>query len=66
MKPRIRGKRGKTLPEHLDEQTQRLLREAAETPSEAYRDLLMRRVSKLEEASRMEKWLASPELRRPT
>ena len=66
MKPRIRVKRDMTLPERLDEQAQRLIREAAKAPSEAYRNLLMRRVSQLEEASRVERWLASPELRRPT
>jgi hypothetical protein len=33
--------------------------------SEAYRDLLLRRLSKLEEALRVQKWLASPELQAP-
>jgi hypothetical protein len=66
MKPFIRVKRDKKLPELLDEQAQRLLEEAEKAPSEAYRDLLIHRVSKLEEASRVERWLASPELRRPT
>jgi hypothetical protein len=66
MKPFIRVKRDKTLPELLDKQAQRLLEEAEKAPSEAYRDLLIHRVSKLEKASRLERWLASPELRRPT
>jgi hypothetical protein len=65
MKPRIRVKRDKTLAERLDDDALRLLREAAKAPSEAQRDLLMRRVSQLEAASRVEKWLASSRLRRP-
>jgi hypothetical protein len=64
MKPFIRVKRDKKLPEILDEKAQ--LEEAEKAPSEAYRDLLIHRVSKLEEASRVERWLSSPELRRPT
>lgn len=66
MSMHIRVKHDKTYQELLDEEAQRLLAEAAKAPSEAYRDLLMRRVSQIETASRTEKWLASPELRRPT
>jgi hypothetical protein len=66
MKQGIRVKRDKTFQERLVEEAQRLLREAAKAPSEAYRNLLMRRVTKLEKASRTQRWLASPELRRPT
>ena len=66
MKLRIRVKRDKAFQERLDEEAQRLIREAAKTPSEAYRDLLLRRVSQIEAASRTQKRLASPELRRPT
>jgi hypothetical protein len=66
MKPRIRVKRDMTIPERLFVEAQRLIREAAKAPSEAYRNLLMRRASQLEEALRVERWLASPELRRPT
>jgi hypothetical protein len=62
----IRVKHDKTYQERLDEEALRLLEEAEKSPSEAYRDLLMRRVSQIEEASRTERWLASPELRRPT
>ena len=39
------------------------MQEAEKAPSEAYRDLLMRRVSQIGAASRVKKWLASPELR---
>lgn len=66
MKQGIRVKRDKTFQERLNEEAQRLILEAAKTPSEVYRDLLLRRVSKLEEDSRVERWLSSPELRRPT
>lgn len=66
MKQGIRVKRDKTFQERLDEEALRLRQEAAKTPSEAYRDLLLRRINKLEEDSRVERWLASPELRRPT
>jgi hypothetical protein len=66
MKLRIGVNRDKTFQKRLDEEVQRLLQEAEKTPSEAYRDLLMRRVSQLEAASRAQKWLASPELRPPT
>ncbi len=62
----IRVKHDKTLQERLDEEAQRLLEEAEKSPSEAYRDLLMRRVSQIEASSRVQKWLASAELRRPT
>jgi hypothetical protein len=50
----------------LSEEIRRLEREVATTPSGAYRDLLLRRVSQLEAASRLEKWLSSPGLRPPT
>jgi hypothetical protein len=66
MKQRICIKHDKTFQERLDEEALRLKQEAAKTPSEAYRDLLLRRVSQLEASSCMEKWLASPGLRRPT
>ncbi|WP_425905734.1 hypothetical protein [Nitrobacter sp. TKz-YC02] len=62
----IRVNRDKTYQERLDEEAQRLLEEAEKSPSEAYRDLLMRRVSQIEAATRRDRWLASPELRRPT
>ena len=62
----IRVKHDKTYQEFLDEEAQRLLEEAAKAPSEAYRDLLMRRVSQIEASPRVQKWLASAELRRPT
>lgn len=66
MSQHTRVKYDKTYQERLDEEAQRFLEEAEKTPSEAYRDLLMHRVSQIEAASRTEKWLASPELRRPT
>ena len=66
MSQHIRVKYNKTFQERLDEEARRLLEEAAKAPSEAYRDLLMRRVNQIEAASRRERWLASPELRRPT
>jgi hypothetical protein len=66
MSQRARAKHDKTLQEHLDEEAQRLIQEAEKAPFEAYRDFLMRRVSQLEAASRVEKWLTSPGLRRPT
>ena len=62
----IRVKHDKIYQELLDEEAQCLLEEAAKAPSEAYRDLLMRRVSQIEASSRVQKWLASAELRRPT
>jgi hypothetical protein len=65
MGKRIAVKRDKTLQERLFAEAQRLIQDAAKTPSEAYRDLLLRRVSKLEEALRVQKWLASPELQAP-
>jgi hypothetical protein len=61
----IRVKHDKTFQARLDEEAQRLLEEAAKSSSEVYRDLLMRRVSQIERR-RAQKWLASPELRRPT
>jgi hypothetical protein len=66
MKQRICIKHDKTFQERLGEEALRLKHEAATTTSEAYRDLLLRRVSQLEASSRTEKWLASPGLRRPT
>jgi hypothetical protein len=66
MRQRIRAEHDKTFQERLSEEARRLEREAATTPSEAYRDLLLRRVSQLEAASRLEKWLSSPGLRPPT
>jgi hypothetical protein len=66
MSQRIRAEHDKTFQERLSEEARRLEREAATTPSEAYRDLLLRRVSQLEAASRLEKWLSSPGLRPPT
>jgi hypothetical protein len=59
-------KHDKTFQERLDEEALRLKQEAAKTTSDAYRDLLLRRVSQLEASSRVEKWLASPGLQRPT
>ncbi|MDR6302549.1 hypothetical protein GGQ85_000220 [Nitrobacter vulgaris] len=56
MKSRIRVKRDKTLHERLGEQACRL-KEKAANASGAHRD---------EEAPRVERWLASAELRRPT
>ncbi|GAB1715383.1 MAG: hypothetical protein NTAFB05_04250 [Nitrobacter sp.] len=66
MSQRIRAEHDKTFQERLSEEVRRLEREAATTPSDAYRDLLLRRVSQLEAASRLEKWLSSPGLRPPT
>ena len=66
MNQRNRVKQDRTFQERLFVEAQRLIREAAKAPSEAYRNLLMRRVRKLEEASRLERWLASAELRRST
>jgi hypothetical protein len=65
MKPRIRVKRDKTLHERLGEQAQRVKEDFAKTPSDSYRELLLRRASEAEAGSRLEKWLASPELRPP-
>jgi hypothetical protein len=64
MKPRIRIKRDITLPERLVEEVKRLIREA-KAFFKAYRNLQMRCVSHIEE-DRVKRWLASPELRRPT
>jgi hypothetical protein len=57
MKPRIRVKRDKTLPERLHQKPCRVKENGAKASSDADRD---------EEASRLEKWLESPGLRRPT
>lgn len=59
-----RSNRVKTLHEHerLFAKVLRFIRPAAKIPLEA---LLPRRVSQLEEASRVARWLASPELRPP-
>jgi hypothetical protein len=66
MSQRIRVKHDKTFQERLSEEVRRLEQEAATTPSDAYRDILLRRVSQLEAASRLENWLSSPGLRPPT
>lgn len=65
MNLRIRVKHDKTYQERLKEQARRLKKDACKTPSDAYRELLLRRASEAEAGSRMEKWLASPELRPP-
>lgn len=66
MKLRIRVKHDKTFQERLNEQAQRLKEDFAKTPSDAYRELLLRRASEAEAGSRVARWLASAELRRPT
>jgi hypothetical protein len=65
MSQRIRVKHD-TVQKLLSEEVRRLEREVATTPSGAYRDLLLRRVSQLEAASRLERWLSSPGLQPPT
>lgn len=65
MSQRIRVKHD-TVQKLLSEEVRRLEREVATTPSGAYRDLLLRRVSQLEAASRLEKWLSSAGLQPPT
>lgn len=67
MNLRIRVKHDKTFQERLNEQAKakRLREDFAKTPSDSYRELLLRRASEAEAGSRLEKWLASPELRPP-
>ncbi len=66
MKHRPRSKDDKTLQERLNEQAQRLGREAAKTPPGTARDMLLQRAIQAEATSRMDGWLASSELRPPT
>ena len=65
MNLRIRVKHDKTFQERLNEQAKRLREDFAKTPSNSYRKLLLRRASEAEAGSRLERWLASPELRPP-
>lgn len=66
MNQRIRVNHEKTFQERLDEQA-KVLRDRAEKihPGTA-RDILLRRVTQADTASRVEKWLSSPGLRSPT
>lgn len=61
MNLRIHVKHDKTFQERLNEQARRLREDFSKTPSDAYRELLLRRASEAEAGSRLEKWLASPE-----
>jgi hypothetical protein len=65
MKHRLRSKDDKTLQERLNEQAQRLRREAAKTPPGTARDMLLHRAIQAEATSRLDGWLASSELRPP-
>jgi hypothetical protein len=66
MKHGLRSKNDKTLQECLNEQAQRLRREAAQLPDGRARDLLLRRAGQAETASQLDGWLSSPGLRPPT
>ena len=65
MNQRTRVKQ-KTFQERLDEQAKVLRDEAEKIPPGTARDLLLRRASQADTASRVEKWLSSPGLRSPT
>jgi hypothetical protein len=51
MKQYLHANHDKTFQESLNEQARRLREEAAKTPSDVFRDLLLRRASQVEAAS---------------
>jgi hypothetical protein len=54
-----------TLDERLDEQAQRLRKEAQGTPPGIQRDMLIRKARQAEIAAHMREWLSSPGLHAP-
>ena len=65
MQKRRRFKQITTLDERLDEQAERLRKEARGTPLGIERDKLIRSARQAETAAHIEQWLRSPGLQQP-
>ena len=65
MQKRRRFKQITALDQRLDEQAERLRKEARGTPPGVERDNLIRRARQAETAAHLEQWLRSPGLQQP-